>query len=202
MRSIIDRSLKWNEQINVVCLNITRRITLFKQLSKHVDKDSLKLYYNWYILPIFDYGCILWSRTSALNTTRLLKLQKRAARIILGVDIMTPSEEMFKDLQWLSFPDRLHYHTCLLVYKALNGLAPKYLSNLLTKTSEIHSRSLRSGDNDELRVPFARTNYFAKSFSVVGAKQRNALPVHIRQTSNINSFKTALRSHLLHSKSW
>ena len=78
---IIDRFLHWNEQINAACLNITRRITVLKQLCKYVDKDSLKLYYNSYI---FDYGCILWSRTSALNTTRLLKLQKRVERIILG----------------------------------------------------------------------------------------------------------------------
>ena len=72
---------------------------------------------------------------------------------------------------------------------------------MLTKTSEIHSRSLRSGDNDKLRVPFARTNYFAKPLSVEGAEQWNVILVDIRQTSNIRSFKTALRSHLLHSKS-
>ena len=43
---IIGRSLNWNEQINAVCLNITRRITLLKQLSKYVDIESLKLYYD------------------------------------------------------------------------------------------------------------------------------------------------------------
>ena len=128
------------------------------------------LYYNSYIVPIFDYCCIIWSRSSVLNTNRLLKLQKRAARIILGTDIMTPLKHMFKELQWLSFLQRVHYHTCLLVYKSLNGLVPEYLSQLFTKTSEMHSRNLRSADNDKLRVPFARTKYFAKSFSVEGAK--------------------------------
>ena len=196
---VIDRSLNWDDQINTVCLNITRKITLLKQLSKHIDKDNMKLYYNSYILPIFDYCCIIWSRSSALNTNRLLKLQKRAARIILGADIMTPSKHMFKELQWLSFQQRVNYHTCLLVYKSLNGLAPEYLSQLFTKTSEMHSRNLRSVDNDELRVPFARTNYFAKSFSVESAKQWNTLPIHLRQISNINTFKTNLRVHLLNS---
>ena len=114
---IIDRSLNWDDQNIAGCLNITRRITLLKQLSKCVSKDNLKLYYNSYILPIFDYGCIVWSRTSALNTNRLLKLQKRAARFILGVDIITPSGEMDKDLQWLSFSERLQYHTVYLFIK-------------------------------------------------------------------------------------
>ena len=30
---VIDRSLNWDDQINTVCLNITRKISLFKQLS-------------------------------------------------------------------------------------------------------------------------------------------------------------------------
>ena len=108
---------------------------------------------------------------------------------------MTPSKHMFKELQWLSFPQRVNYNTCLLVYKSLNGQAPEYLSQSFTKTSELHSRNLRSVDNDELRVPFA--NYFAKSFSVEGGKQWNALPIKIRQISNINTFKTNLRLHVL-----
>ena len=111
---------------------------------------------------------------------------------------MTTSKHMFKELQWL-FPQRVNNHRCLLAYKSLNGLAPEYLSQLFTKTSELHSRNSRSVDNDEMRVPFARTNYFSKSFSVEGANQWNALPIKIRQISNINTFKTNQRMHLLNS---
>ena len=42
--------------IDSVCLNITRRITLLKLLSKYVNKPGLNQYYSSYILPIFDYG--------------------------------------------------------------------------------------------------------------------------------------------------
>ena len=45
----------------------------------------------------------------------------------------------------------------------------------------MHSKSLQSVDNDELRVPVARTNYFTKSFSVVDVKQWNALLVHDKE---------------------
>ena len=33
--------------------------------------------------------------------TKNLKLQKRAARIILNVDITTPSQIMFREMKWL-----------------------------------------------------------------------------------------------------
>ncbi|MCW4336379.1 MAG: reverse transcriptase domain-containing protein [Candidatus Thiodiazotropha endolucinida] len=197
----IDKTLSWDVQIDSVCQSVARKITLMKQLSKYVNKESLKQYYLSYILPIFDYGCIIWSRCSVANTNRLLKLQKRAARIILRCDFLTPSENMFKELQWLSFPKRVQYHTIIMTHKALNGQTPAYISNMFTKTSDIHNRCLRSTDNDDLRVPFFRTRYYENSFSVNGAKLWNSLPPNIRQITNVNSFKKAVRSYLLNSNS-
>ena len=78
----------------------------------------MNLYYNSYILPIFDYGYMIWGRSATTNIQRLIKLQKRAAQIILKVDILTPSQSMFNQLKWLSFPPRVQYHTSVMVYKA------------------------------------------------------------------------------------
>ena len=50
---IMDKTLGWDKQVDSVCLNITRRITLLKQLSKYISKNCLKQYYNSYILPVF-----------------------------------------------------------------------------------------------------------------------------------------------------
>ena len=148
-------------------------------------------------LPIFDYGCLIWSRGTSTNNLRLLKLQKRAAKIILNADILTPSESMFKELQWLSFSKRVLYHKSVMIFKALHGMAPEYPSEMFVKkTSQIHSRSLRSTDNDMLRVPYARTNYFENSFTVSGAKLWNTLPLALRVTSNLNTFKQNVKAHL------
>ena len=70
---------------------------------------------------------MIWGRFSKQNTLRILKLQKRTARIILKADITTPSKTLFSELNWLTFPQRVQYHTCTMVYKALNGLAPEYI---------------------------------------------------------------------------
>ena len=93
-------------------------------LSKYVNQDSLKVYFNSYILPLFDYGCVVWDHCSANNMDRLLKLQKRAGRIILQVEFNTPSNQMFNILNWLPIQKRVQYHTCILVFKSLNNLTP------------------------------------------------------------------------------
>ncbi|MCG8048126.1 MAG: reverse transcriptase domain-containing protein, partial [Candidatus Thiodiazotropha endolucinida] len=132
----IDKTLNWEAQIDIVCQNITKRITLMKLLSKYIDRACLIQYYNSYILPILDYGCMLWGHCSVANINRLLKLQKRAARIVLQADILTPSETMFNELHWLPFHKRVRYHECILMYKTLNNLAPEYLTERFTKVSE------------------------------------------------------------------
>ena len=195
---IIDKTLSWDSQIDSVCQKITRRITLLKVLSKYVDKSSLKQYYNSYILPIFDYGCMIWGQCSLYNMIRLFKLQKRAARTILHADYMTPSQLMFQELGWLTFPKRIQYHIGVMVFKSLNGLAPEYLTNLLTKPSQMHGRNLRSNDKEILKIPFSRTTYYDKSFSVTGPRFWNSLPLELRQSSHLNSFIKALKSYLLH----
>ena len=194
---IIDKNLCWDKQIDAVCANITRRITLLKLLSKYIDQPNMKLYYNSYILPILDYGCMIWGRCSKQNTLRILKLQKRAARIILKADITTPSKTLFSELNWLTFPKRVQYHTCTMVYKALNVLAPEYISDILIKLSESHMRNLRSVDYDLLRVPSSRTSYYENSFTISSAKLWNELPLDIRNISALNTFKNTLKAHLL-----
>ena len=118
----INKNLTWENQIDSVFLNITKRITLLKLLSKYVNKPGLKQYFSSYILPIFDYGCLIWSRGSSSNFLRLLRLQKRAARLILKADILPSSESMFKVLQWLSFPKRVVYHKSIMIFKPLHGI--------------------------------------------------------------------------------
>ena len=51
------------------------------------------------------YGSVIWDNCNADSFQRVLKLQKRAARIIiiLDADRMAPSIEMFNKLNWLPF---------------------------------------------------------------------------------------------------
>ena len=48
----------------------------------------------------------------------------------LNLSAMTPSEQMFSELKWLPFPERVKYHTRVMMYKILNNMAPEYLRQL------------------------------------------------------------------------
>ena len=130
-------------------------------MPQHVQK----LFYQSYILPLIDYGSVIWGSTSSSNLERLLKLQKRAARIILKADFRTPSVDMFRDLGWQSIENGLMYNKAILTYKALNNQTPEYVSKLLKPVSQTHGLNLRSSQNGDLHVPMARTTLNSGAFS-------------------------------------
>ena len=65
----IDKNLTWEQQIDLVCRNISRNLILMKLLSKYVNQNSLKQYYNSYVLPVVDFGCVVWGNTTNANLT-------------------------------------------------------------------------------------------------------------------------------------
>ena len=112
-----------------------------------------KLYFNAYILPHLDYCNTIWGNCSNELIDKVIKFQKRAARVILDKDLTTPSSELFQQLGWMKFDDTVKYRKCMLMYKSLHNLAPTYLGNKFTYTHNIHNLDLRSTSNQTLYVP-------------------------------------------------
>ena len=123
------------------------------------------------------YGSVVWTKTSNENIRRVFRLQKRAARVILNVGLREErTVTIFNKLNWIPFYDETNINKCCIVYKCLQGIAPAYLVNRLSKVSEISSRSTRYSDIN-LRCP------------------RYTLPAHIRRSPNLISFKRELFNH-------
>ena len=154
------------------------------------------LYYNAYILPIFDYCCHIWGKNNQSYVKKVSALQNRAARIILRKPKRSPSNGLIENLKWLCFNDRCKYHCATLVYKILNGLAPCYLKDLITIANN-NRYSLRSATKQDLVLNGApRTSYYKQSFSYYGMTIWNEIPIDIRNSKSLQSFKIRYKSHL------
>ena len=94
-----------------------------------------KLYYNSYILPIVDYGIILWQYAPKRKLIKIANIQKRTACMIFDKSWDHPSIPLFHELNWLPLQSRITYHIALLVFKIHTALAPNYLNTILLFTS-------------------------------------------------------------------
>ena len=84
----------------------------------------------------------MWGQTSQGNFTTINRLLKQAARLILDKDYNTLSADLFSELQWGIFPETVHYHQVLLVYKSLNNLAPPYMRNMFEYVKDVCSTNV------------------------------------------------------------
>ena len=121
-----------------------------------------------------------------------MKLQKRAARIILNADFTTPSQDLFEFLKWMPRHKRLLYNKAALIYIGLNGLTPVYVTNMLTPNPQVHDRTLISSVDGTLAVSRSRTSLYNKSFSVSAPKHWNSSPTYIKNAPSlrVSSFQT------------
>ncbi|CAI5686985.1 unnamed protein product [Oreochromis niloticus] len=121
-------------------------------------------------------------------------VQNAAARILTRTGKFEHITPVVRSLHWLPFQVQAHFKVPLLTYKALNGLAPSYLSDLLH--FYVQSCAL-SQDSALLKVPRARKKTIGVcAFSFRAPFLWNNLPQDIRQACSVEAFKTKLKTHL------
>lgn len=135
---------------------------MLRRVKQCVPTDSLLLLYNPFVQPHFDYCAQIWSNRFKMQTSKLEKLQKRAARIILSKSYDTPPTDLFRELNWLPLNQRFDYLRAILIYKCVNNLAPAYLMNDLTSTNQRHNYNTRHALNS-LVAPRFKTECFKHS---------------------------------------
>ena len=85
----------------------------------------------------------------------------------------------------------------MLVYKALHGMAPVYLSELCHPVREnVALTGHRSAARGDLQVPGTNTNFGRHAFAFAGPHTWNLLPAEIRATDSLQTFKSQLKTHL------
>ena len=108
---------------------------------------------------------------------------------------------VLRRLHWLPVKWRINYKIVVLVFRALHGLAPAYLSTLITPYEP--RRALRSTDSALLCVPRHKLErYGRRSFSCAGPVLWNSLPEDMRLADSLNSFKSHLKTHYFKLVSW
>ncbi len=112
-----------------------------------------------------DYCNALLGGCPASSINKLQIVQNAAARVLTRsrkYDHITP---ILQSLHWLPIKFRISYKILLLAYKALNDLAPAYLTNLLSRYNP--TRSLRSQNSGLLVVPrIAKSTKGGKLFHI------------------------------------
>ena len=185
----INNSLSWSTHIDSTLKKCNSLLFLLNRIKKYLNIPTRKLFYNAYILNHLDYCCSVWGNANTELMTSIIKFQKRAARSILDKPIETPSEELFAELKWMTFPERVMYQKAILMYKIMHNLTPAYLKNMFTFSKEVHDRTLRSTADNLLYIPKPNIEHYRNSLAYSGSKIWNSIPNHLRNAVSLQQFR-------------
>lgn len=134
-----------------------------------------------------------WQDTTTLR--RLQLVQNAAARLLTNTCKREHITPILSSLHWLPVSFRVDFKILLFVFKALNGLAPPYITEMLTLRQS--NRALRSTNQLLLEVPRTRYRLWGdRAFSVAGPSLWNKLPADIRTITDLGLFKAKLKTYL------
>ena len=167
-----------------------------KQIRKFLSEKATVTLIHALVTSHRDYCNLLLYGVPKCQIDRLQKVLNAAARVTQQVPRYSHITPVLKSLHWLPIGFRVKFKIALLVFKALKGIAPSYLSGML-QPKPTSRYSMRSNNENLLIIPRTRCKTFGdRAFAVAGPQIWNNLPLHIRETENLDNFKNKLRTHL------
>ena len=143
----IDSKLNWKDHISYLCKLLSRNTGVINSLKSIFPKNVLCMLYSTLILPyitvVVNYGILAWGNAANvhLHVDGLLKVQKRAIRIICGVTTLSHTNILFYENKFLRLHDIFDFNLGYIMYqfsKKKNYPMPLYHYSLET-TKFIHT---------------------------------------------------------------
>ncbi len=191
---VLDSNLSFENHISHVtktALSHLRNIAKLRNMLSFSDAEKLV---HAFMTSRLDYCNALLGGCPASSINKLQIVQNAAARVL------TRSRKYFILLHFyslctgylLSFVSVTKYYY---LPKALNGLAPAYITNLLSRYNP--TCSLRSQNSGLLVVPrIAKSTKLGRNFSHLAPKLWNSLSDNVQCSDTLSLFKSRLKTHL------
>ncbi len=188
---VFQRNLKWNSQINEMYVKSMKRLDILQAFKFKLNRSALERFYKSFVLPVLEYGDILWSGAQEYELNKLDSVQNRAMRIVTGATERSQINRLYEDLGWHSLSQRREIHQLKWLYKILHGSCPPYLVELVPPTVGERQRYNLRGAGNITPVP-ATSQIYYKSFFPSTIRLWNLLPLEIRNSPSLNSFTSNL----------
>ena len=197
---IFDQVMSMRQHVNYTSRTAQFHLRNISRIRRYIPEESCKLVVQSLVTSRLDYsnGLLYGIPKSAVSI--LQSVQNSAARIVTKTAPREHITPVLRELHWLPVDRRIEYKILLYAYKALNGLAPEYLCNMV----ELYApdRVLRSASQNLLVVPRGKhCQYGMRTFAMAAATLWNSLNVRdrsnrIRGSPSLESFKSNLKTLL------
>lgn len=192
----IDHGLTWADHISSVCQQLSSVIGILFKVKSFLQKLALTMIYNSLIQSKLLYMLPIYGSATKTLLDRIFVLQKRALKLINGLDLRHPTLDLFTVVAPLQLPVKSLYirSIALLMYKILNELTIHNFTFPVMR-AEPATRAATSGRL--LTIRRSRTaRYGDHCLRRMGPLIFNELPHHVSLSNNVVTFKNQTTSFL------
>jgi len=177
---LLDSELSLKKHVSKVASVCYFHLRRLKPIRRILGRQITTSLVNTFVLSRLDYCNAVLAGLPKSTIAPLQHVQNAAARLICGLgprDHVTPA---LYELHWLPVEQRVTFKLCVLMHLIHTGRSPSYLSDLVTLTSSIASRSrLRSGSSQRYEQPSTRLKLGERSFAFEGPAAWISLPTSL-----------------------
>ena len=181
----LDANLSWKTHIDLLSKKIASGLFILKRIIQIADRPTaLSVYYSL-IQSHMTYGIAVWGSCGSVELNRIFKLQKRAVRLLAGLNSRSSCIEAFPSLGILTVPSLYVLEVCSMLKKN---------PSLSKKINDFHSYNTRNAHI--LEIPKHSTSRFESKPSFAGSRIFNQLPPDVRMAGS-TIFRKSLKKFLL-----
>ena len=126
-----------------------------KKIASYNSNESFLQVYKGYIQPRLDYGITLYGCSTQKNIDLVQRVQSHATRLMMGnfVYINCRGINLVKRSNLYTIYERRDYFLTTLMFKAIHGIDPHYLSDRIDMDFDIHGYDTREAGSMNVYLP-------------------------------------------------
>ena len=190
----ISHNLSWNTHISSVAKKANNnRAFLSRNISSCPKKIKAQCYLTL-VRPIMEYACVVWDPITQKNITELERVQRKAARFVMG-DYKTTSSvrSMLEHLKWPTLEERRKRAKVTMLYRIIHQVVAIPVQPYLIPRGVA---STTRGHCQRYQLPYSRLQCHQQSFFPSTIRLWNELPAEAVSASTVDAFKTGLPTAL------
>ena len=188
----LDTHLTFSPHISTVCKSAFYHIRAFRQIRAALTDDMAKAVGTSLVQSRLDYANSVLYGVAASHLNKLQHVQNTLARVVLRSNYSRPPAQLLSELHWLPIESRIKFKLATITYKTLSTSQPQYLRSSLQ--AHIPTRNTRFADQQPLAKPYCSTEFGRRAFSYAAPLVWNAIPLEIRLSPSVSSFKRHLKT--------
>ncbi len=173
---LFDSNLSFYSHVPRTCKTAFFHLKNISKLRPMLSMSNAEMLIHVFMTSRLDYCNALLSGCSARLINKLQMVQNAAARVLTKTRKYEQHiSPVLSTLHWLPFRYCIDFKILLITYKALNGLAPQYLSELLSHYSPSHP--LRSQNSGHLIIPIiSKSTAGGRSYQIFAVNRSSPYP--------------------------